>query len=98
MGWNVGDRVAIASTHLGESGPETFTIQAVAGNVITLNAALTKFYAGKPARKVQAEVVNLSRNVVITGDDFENFKGLQTIAAYSGSMQITHVRVEKAGR
>lgn len=48
-----------------------------------------------------AEVINLERNVRVTGDhaNFEQTKvGLHTIGAYGGIMRMTHTRVEYCGQ
>ena len=48
-----------------------------------------------------AEVINLERNVLITGDhaDFaETNKGLHVIGTYGGTMRVSHTRVEWCGQ
>jgi hypothetical protein len=80
MGWTVGDRVAIASTTANSLGhAQAFTIQAIAGNTISLASPLgvdvgtgqtDQEYLGEQTSRMQAEVINLKRNVVLTGDDF----------------------------
>ena len=85
MGWRVGDRIAIAPTTDGSAGRgETFHVRAIDGATVTLGdasgaAAVTAqaFAAEFKARNgllalKTAEVLNLARSVVITGDDFEH--------------------------
>ena len=78
MGWSVGDRVAVAPTAPRSQGTsESFTILDIDGSKVRLSAPLKAprraFYEAMPthAVAVAAEVVNLSRDFVITGDDFE---------------------------
>ena len=87
MGWQVGDKIGIAATArdgqtqgLGATSlGETHVIAAIDANVITLEGALVDYRWGGE-REVQgtlielaAEVVNLSRSVLFTGDydDFD---------------------------
>jgi len=78
MGWKVGDRIAVAPTEVKSSGTgQSFKIQGMEeNNVIRLETASlydyrANFLSGNSLLGLQsAEVVNLSRNVVITGDDF----------------------------
>lgn len=81
MGWRVGDRIGIAPTERLSTGTgEEFRIQSIdsSDGTITLNRAVRgNFDAefappvgdGQPMLK-SAEVINLDRNIVITGDDF----------------------------
>lgn len=81
MGWNVGDRIAIAPTQVRSEGSgQEFRISAISNSgIITLSDAAqhnfdAEFYSsshsgGGPVLK-SAEVVNLDRSIVITGDDF----------------------------
>jgi hypothetical protein len=80
MGWKVGDRIAIAPTQIVATGDaQYFFIKAINGNIIQLatlidlsvNAVANQNFSGNPGG-IQAEVINLSRNVLITGDDFQN--------------------------
>ena len=105
MGWQVGDRIAIAPTILpvtsgaGRGYAEVFSIQAISGTTITLNGAVSQKYLGWKTKELHAEVINLSRNVRITGDDFDaNLHGLHTILSSGGVMRISYVRIEKAGQ
>jgi hypothetical protein len=82
MGWKVGDRLGVASTQrLSQGWAQDFRIAAIADDgLITLSEVSTNdFQAEFEAPRVvgreeaalkSAEVVNLSRNIVITGDDF----------------------------
>ncbi|KAL6070177.1 G8 domain-containing protein [Balamuthia mandrillaris] len=81
MGWRVGDRIAIAPTQMLSTGEaQAFFIKDINKNRITLAAddALSttgytdQEYLGRPERYMQAEVMMMSRNVIITGDDFEH--------------------------
>ena len=80
MGWRIGDRISVAPTQHGSGGfVEEFRITDIEGNgrIVLNKAANSKFDAefvpsiqgGQPALK-SAEVINLDRNIVITGDDF----------------------------
>lgn len=81
MQWKVGDRIGIAPTEKQSAGyGQTFRISAIdSKGIITLNTKadynfLAKFnppdHEGQSPYLQSAEVVNLSRNIVITGDDF----------------------------
>jgi hypothetical protein len=88
MGWRVGDRIVVAPTFKGSNGDaEEFTIGAFeSDNSIRLltkdgsSAGLIRQlfrsepkYTGKGMNALmQAEVINLSRNIIITGDDFQH--------------------------
>ena len=84
MGWNVGDRIAIAPTKLRSEGiGAEFYIQSIDagdGTITLSNPVQDDFDAEfippvnqgmQPALK-SAEVVNLQRSIVITGDDFDH--------------------------
>ncbi|GMI15001.1 hypothetical protein TrVE_jg10975 [Triparma verrucosa] len=80
MGWSTGDRILISPTQRsGSQGEaEAFSIINISGNILTLSSptqqdfdATFKARNGLVATK-SAEVINLSRNLVITGDEFEN--------------------------
>ena len=49
-----------------------------------------------------AQVVLLTRNVVLTGDDFSHVGGatlgLHVVGMYGGSLRVEHTRVEKCGQ
>ena len=83
MGWRVGDRIQVAPTKGGSQGEaQTFTITKFgAFNRIWLNTwAWDEFQSTfqfvervstKPLASLRSgEVINLSRNVIVTGDDF----------------------------
>ena len=87
MGWRVGDRIQVAPTDGGSQGEaQTFVITSLgAFNRIHLNTwAWATFQsetqvtenvdenAPKLASLRSAEVINLSRNIIVTGDDFRN--------------------------
>jgi len=80
MGWQVGDRIAIAPTQIvATADAQSFFIKSITGNILQLatkidlsvNAVASQNYSGNPGG-MQAEVINLSRNILITGDDFQN--------------------------
>jgi hypothetical protein len=88
MGWQVGDRIVIAPTTTSSRGTaEQFVIGSFEGtnriNLLKVDGASTgsftqamrasaSFVQSAWTAQLQAEVINLSRNVVITGDDFEH--------------------------
>jgi len=78
MGWQVGDRIGVAPTELLSTGTgQSFTITDISANgTIVLDAPSTynhkaQFYPPKAKGQgpilMSAEVVNLSRNIIITG-------------------------------
>jgi len=72
MGWQVGDRIAIAPTQIVAQGSaQSFFIKSINGNILQLDAVANQNFTGDVG-SIQAEVINLSRNVLITGDDFQN--------------------------
>jgi len=76
MGWKVGDRLGLAPTaHTSSGWGEAFKIAGIADDgTVTLDAAAEHGHGARFEGKalMSAEVVNLSRNIVITGDDHEN--------------------------
>ena len=83
MKWSIGDRIAIASTVGYSSGfSQDFRIVNISSDgTITLNTGASHNFAadfvppvmeGGEAALKSAEVVNLSRNIVITGDDYRH--------------------------
>jgi len=81
MGWNEGDRIAIAPTEVRSTGSgQEFRISAISkSGIITLSDPAqynfdAEFYSpsqsGREPVLKSAEVVNLDRSIVITGDDF----------------------------
>lgn len=82
MGWQVGDRIAVAPTEPGmdDNAQEFFIASRLSDGTITLDKASNgtsthradRHYAGEAGAALRsAEVINLSRNIIITGDDFE---------------------------
>ena len=86
MKWNVGDRIGVATTEQRSQGfGAEFVIQSMDENDGTITLSTSSPYTfdaefipppagssgGKPALK-SAEVVNLDRSIVITGDDFSH--------------------------
>jgi hypothetical protein len=123
--WRVGDRIGVAPTGMpsqghGDFAGESFRITAMrvvksgaeVATVIDLDAPLEEPKLGVVSKRLQAEVINLERNIVITGDDFDDeLHGLQTKMAYGmlardqgrqeelgGTMHIEYTRVEKCGQ
>jgi len=84
MGWKVGDRLGIAPTEpLARGWGQVVRISNIQSNgVITLSETIKHTYradfeGGKytgTAALISAEVVNLSRNIIITGDDFQHIQ------------------------
>ncbi len=79
--WQVGDRVALASTDYDAKQTEESVITAVNGNKVTLGAPLkymhfgqTQTYAGKTLES-RGEVALLNRNITIRGDDTSSTTG-----------------------
>ncbi|EAR99597.2 IPT/TIG domain protein (macronuclear) [Tetrahymena thermophila SB210] len=79
-GWQVGDKIAIAPTQLDGTQNEEFTITAVTGNKVTLNAPAKYYHYGASGvtlsetwdsytqqLDLRAQVVYLSRNIRIIG-------------------------------
>jgi len=79
MGWQVGDRIAIApTTHMSLGTSQTFFVKSIYGNTLQVASSIDLGSYGTPnqnftgASVIQAEVINLSRNFLITGDDFQH--------------------------
>ena len=82
MGWKVGDRLGIAPTEgMARGWGQVIRISGIQGNgAITLDGTIEHAYRADfevgentaYAALLSAEVVNLSRNIIITGDDFEH--------------------------
>jgi hypothetical protein len=76
-GWQVGDRIAIAPTDFNPDEAEDRTIRAINGSTLTLDAPLRFRHWGKvqtlgataQTMDERAEVANLTRNIVIRGDN-----------------------------
>eukprot|EP00930_Biecheleria_cincta_P056436 TRINITY_DN42567_c0_g1_i1.p1 TRINITY_DN42567_c0_g1~~TRINITY_DN42567_c0_g1_i1.p1 ORF type:complete len:863 (-),score=115.76 TRINITY_DN42567_c0_g1_i1:230-2818(-) len=106
MGWRAGDRIGLATTTRRDS--TVHRIKKVDGNVIDLETpTLHDHWGGFRQIKgrdfeLAAEVVNLERSVVITGDhdDFEATRqGLHTKKnGRGGAMDIRYARVEFCGQ
>ena len=101
-GWRVGDRLALAPTAgptvYGEgSKAETFEIRAIAGRTVTLDRGVAKSRAGYPALRVQAEVLNLSRDVVLSGPAGQA-QGLHSRIGHGAVGTVSYARVEHCGQ
>ena len=91
MGWRVGDRIGLAPTEKHSRGfSEEFRIQSITvdGSITLDKEVHSNFIAefapplidgGQPMLK-SAEVINLDRNIVITGDDFRHIPCDDTLA------------------
>eukprot|EP00808_Paulinella_micropora_P018677 g74680.t1 len=115
MGWRVGDRIGLAPTGKGDylSG-ETARIAQMVGHKVILYAPLSQAYQGDPTSFQLAEIVLLSRNVLITGAAFQEVSagrmgcsgafslsctmGLHTILAGAGLLRLQYARLEKCGQ
>ena len=106
MGWQVGDRIGLATTSRGES--TVHRIVSLAYGQLTLAEPVQQQHWGGHKEiegkqfELAAEVVNLERSVLITGDheDIEvSMEGLHTIqAGGSGYMDMRYARVEHCGQ
>jgi hypothetical protein len=96
--WKVGDKITVAPTGIqSDSSTESFAIESISGNTITLDGSFSSPRLGKADRRLQAEVMNLSRNIVVTGDDFDsNDYGLHMI--FNSYARVSYTRVEKCGQ
>jgi hypothetical protein len=71
MGWRVGDRVALAPTAYQSRGLAHATvITALTNRSITLRNATVSAHMGSDV--MRAELINLERTLLITGDNFEH--------------------------
>ena len=122
MGWRVGDRILLAPTARQSEGvAAAFTIAGLggAGNALALSAPASQAF-GAAFRAVgasgvalrSAEVIHLSRSVVISGDPFAHVPcaafsstattctlGLHTgMFGRGGVLRVAHARVERCGQ
>ena len=111
-GWEVGDRVAIASTDFDLNQAEDFTITAVAngGQTITLDAPLQYMHYGEIETysngdrswdlDMRAEVALLTRDVTIQGDADSaiNRYGGHTMVMMGAEMYISGVEFTRMGQ
>jgi hypothetical protein len=82
MGWQVGDRIIIAATQpLSQGTSQAFNISWLSpnSNQIVLSAGANQVFNAQflypnnaGVALMAAEVINLSRNIIITGDNFRN--------------------------
>lgn len=91
MGWKVGDRIAVAPTDDRSQGDaQSFIIVGFErGRLILLDKMSIRFHDASvipgTAISKRAEVINLSRNIIISGDDFEEVPCDSTLTeAYPG--------------
>jgi hypothetical protein len=84
MGWNIGDRIGISPTDNQAVGwGQDVYITDINKGVITINTPIKsehradfevgnlQYVPGASPALLSAEVINLTRNIIITGDDFE---------------------------
>jgi hypothetical protein len=94
MGWRVGERIALAPTTRGSAGwGETFVITHINGTTLGLSAPLSQAFRAEaeylppplamPVLR-RAEVVMLSRSVLVTGDNFAHVPCESDVAAAMG--------------
>jgi hypothetical protein len=105
LGWLEGDRIAIAPTQkMARGHGESFNITTMAGTsngqtLIGLSAPVAEVHLGEKQEiggkiaELQAEVVHLSRQILITGDG-----GIQTISVGAGVVKMQYTRVERCGQ
>lgn len=84
MGWRIGDRITVAPTKaLGKGEGESFQITGFGpNNEVNLSGPAIEHHMaesvlnpnGSNVALRSAEVINLSRNVIITGDDFRHIQ------------------------
>ncbi|UPR00717.1 G8 domain-containing protein [Chloropicon primus] len=103
-GWRVGDRIVVAPTtsypkFAHDSSAEEFTITRIDGADVSIDRPIHQDRAGFPSRRVQAEVINLSRTVTITGDPFDgNRHGLHCVAHSGGVGVVNYARITRGGQ
>lgn len=122
MGWKSGDRIVIAPMLPRSTGTaDACNIVSIVSNSLTLDCSLnhersfSSNYDGKSKSMgiLSAEVIHMTRNVVITGDDLtiESCQGLQDVNAgvtkctyglhtmsTGTSIQVSYSRIEKCGQ
>jgi hypothetical protein len=95
--WKSGDKVTIAAQGNKHRNTETFGIQSINGNTITLDGQLQAPRLGRKDKFLQAEVMNMSRNILVTGDGFNSADhGIHMI--FNSYARISGTRVEKCGQ
>jgi hypothetical protein len=79
MGWRAGDRIAIAPTvYMSQGDAQSFVIESLSGSTVQLSRdslpdasdGANQLYLAEG--RVRAEVINLERTVLVTGDDFRH--------------------------
>ncbi len=67
VGWNVGDELVVASTIAGTTQNEVRYVQAIVGNSVLLNQALSYDHVA-PENDLDIHVANVSRNAIIESE------------------------------
>uniref|UniRef100_A0A7S2S122 CEMIP beta-helix domain-containing protein n=1 Tax=Mucochytrium quahogii TaxID=96639 RepID=A0A7S2S122_9STRA len=111
MGWKAGDRIVIAPSGIPSKsqsnfvGPEVFKIERFDGNVVHLSGSTNQVYLGDSSKQMQSEVINMNRNVLITGDDFVPIRGTDSVNGLhgisfneGGYVELKHTKIEKCGQ
>ncbi len=105
-GWQVGDKIAIASTDFDPTQAEETIITSVSGSTISLAKPLDfghygelQTFAGKTLDE-RAEVALLSRNIRIEGDDGSAISGFggHIMNMGSGAMRVENVELFRMGQ
>jgi len=108
MGWRVGDQIGVATTNARKADSTTHRITSLSSSSLTIEPPLRNDRMGGYRNieghnlEMAAEVVNMERSVLITGDH-EGFhatgQGLTTMMMGKGSVGIIrHTRVEYCGQ
>jgi cell migration-inducing and hyaluronan-binding protein len=105
-GWRAGDRIVISSTDYDPFQREEATIEAVSGNVVTLDRALAYTHWGRvqtfDGRSVdeRAEVALLSHNVRIEGEEASSADGFggQIMVMEGGNARLDGVELTRMGQ
>jgi len=101
-GWRVGDRIVLASTDYNPRQAEVRTIQAIAGNTLTLDAPLKYPHFGEVTFGVdqRGEVGLLTRNILIRGDDSSSSSGFggHIMAMMGSTMRVSGVELYRMGQ
>jgi len=95
--WKVGDKVTVGITGKKYRTTESFRIRSISGQVIFLDGSFQNPRLGRQDRRLQAEVMNTSRNILVTGDDF-NAARHGNHMLFNSYARVSYTRVEKCGQ